>query len=320
MDEQQITSKADLRKWRIELPNLYDDSDLDPYEFRLLAHYVRVGNCYESTRTTAEKCKMSPGQVVEKRRTLADKKFIRLGESKQGTISIEILDVWQKNFRKYSARSRSKQARSPHEQNCSPSEPKKEQIEERTIEEVVSAQKPCAPPPSPEDRAKNNAEFDALPSASSLPENKAQPAMVGALLAVCIDDGGNGERYAKTAHWLVKRGYTPEQVREHYGVDGDWYMHDWRGQKGQAPTQKDVRDTIFKAVKGMWNMPQRVQQKPGKLDIIAEGIRLSQERRNGDGRNDHDPVRQLLGDVSTGAERDEGADCGYVEHLARGPG
>ena len=44
-ENQQLYDAGDLRKYRIELPNLYDDADLDPYEFRLLAHYKRVGTC-----------------------------------------------------------------------------------------------------------------------------------------------------------------------------------------------------------------------------------------------------------------------------------
>jgi len=44
------------------LPNLADDSELDVYAFRLLAHYQRVaglaGTCAESTATTAARCRM----------------------------------------------------------------------------------------------------------------------------------------------------------------------------------------------------------------------------------------------------------------------
>ena len=72
----EIQDDSDLRKYRIELPNLYDDSDLDPYEFRLLAHYKRVGTCTESTKTTAKKCKMSPRQVSSKRQVLRKSGFI----------------------------------------------------------------------------------------------------------------------------------------------------------------------------------------------------------------------------------------------------
>src|SRR5919202_1293517 len=53
------------------LPNLADDSELDVYAFRLLAHYQRVagagGACAEPTATTAARCRMSPRRVVQAR-------------------------------------------------------------------------------------------------------------------------------------------------------------------------------------------------------------------------------------------------------------
>lgn len=113
-EEQQISDPSDLRKWRIELPNLYDDADLDPYEFRLLAHYKRVGVCTEGTITTGKKTKMSPAQVSIKRQSLADKGFIQLLEvplsdgSKYFSYRIVVVDMWEKNFKKYSTHSRGK--------------------------------------------------------------------------------------------------------------------------------------------------------------------------------------------------------------------
>jgi DnaD/phage-associated family protein len=143
--KQQIQDSGDLRKYRIELPNLYDDADLDPYEFRLLAHYKRVGACYESTRATAEKCKMSVGKVSAARDSLHEKGFIVIDEyvSKYDTLQITVTDVWAENFAKYAkmkadriARSHSEQHRSHSEQHRSPHETKKELIEERTKEEA----------------------------------------------------------------------------------------------------------------------------------------------------------------------------------------
>lgn len=141
-DEQQvIIDKSDLRKYRTELPNLYDDAGLDPYQFRLLAHYVRVGNCYESVRTTARKCGMSPAQVCTKRKELAEVGFIVVTDNDYGTFNIEIVDKWTENFTKYSkpgvhhrnSRSPGKRKCSPPEQECSPPEPKKEPIKKEPI-------------------------------------------------------------------------------------------------------------------------------------------------------------------------------------------
>jgi hypothetical protein len=104
--QQEIYDDSDLRKYRIELPNLYDDSDLDPYEFRLLAHYKRVGRCTEGSKTTGRICKMSPSQVSEKRRSLADKGFIIMTRvdisEKEYCYKIVVVDKWRENFDKYS--------------------------------------------------------------------------------------------------------------------------------------------------------------------------------------------------------------------------
>lgn len=146
-EQQQIYDPSDLRKYRIELPNLYDDADLDVYEFRLLAHYKRVGACWESTATTAAKCKMSVGKVSEARRTLQDKGFITIEEepSEYGTIQITVNDVWAQNFEQYAHRSRSEHDRSPHERQRSPHETKKEPIEENTHgEQQVETETPKA--------------------------------------------------------------------------------------------------------------------------------------------------------------------------------
>lgn len=103
--KQHIVDNSDLRKWRTELPNLYDDMGLDPYEFRLLAHYKRVGNCTENVETTAEKIKMSTGKVSQVRASLWKKwKLISLGRNKFGGFTVKVKDIWEKNFAHYSAK------------------------------------------------------------------------------------------------------------------------------------------------------------------------------------------------------------------------
>ena len=127
---QYIADTSDLRKYRIELPNLYDDAGMDVYEFRLLAHYKRVGTCTEGKRTTARKCKMSSGQVSEKRKSLAIRGFIKLEEvkSRDGVLAykITIVDKWLENFQTYHPGSPHDHPRSPHDRGWSPHEPKKE--------------------------------------------------------------------------------------------------------------------------------------------------------------------------------------------------
>jgi hypothetical protein len=78
------------------IPNMYDDADLTVYEFRLLIHYRRVGNCYESLRTTAKKCNIGKSTVERARKSLAEKGWITLEVSDQGTTLITVIDKWTK--------------------------------------------------------------------------------------------------------------------------------------------------------------------------------------------------------------------------------
>jgi DnaD/phage-associated family protein len=105
-EEQVIIDASDLRKYRTELPNLVDDSDLDVYEYRLLGHYKRVGICREGLPTTAKKCRMSEGQASEKRQSLADKGWISLERVDMGgkryRFVVKVIDRWIENFARYS--------------------------------------------------------------------------------------------------------------------------------------------------------------------------------------------------------------------------
>ena len=84
------------------LPNLADDSGLDVYEFRLLVHYYRVGDCWQSTTTTADACNISRSQVVAKRQSLAKKGWITIKRGNaQDSLVITIVDKWDENHKKY---------------------------------------------------------------------------------------------------------------------------------------------------------------------------------------------------------------------------
>lgn len=61
---QQLTFTEQLRR--------FDDAELDPFQFRLLVHYWRVGRCWETVRTTAEKTGMSKTQVGRSRAALIE--------------------------------------------------------------------------------------------------------------------------------------------------------------------------------------------------------------------------------------------------------
>lgn len=110
--KQQIVDKSDLRKWRTELPNLYFEIGLDPYEIALLSHYKRVGNCNESVETTATKTKMSTGKVSQVRHSLWKKwKLVTLTRNKYGGFVVKVKDIWEENFAFFSKRKADKEKR-----------------------------------------------------------------------------------------------------------------------------------------------------------------------------------------------------------------
>lgn len=146
----QIIDEGDLRKYRIELPNLLDDLQLSVYAFRLYVHIKRRtgangGTCFEGARGMAETCKMSVGKVVSAKKELAAAGLIDItpGNPKTNTADlIRIRDMWAENFSRYQTCSPheqgvhgEEQTCSPRERPCSPHERKKEPVEERTIEE-----------------------------------------------------------------------------------------------------------------------------------------------------------------------------------------
>lgn len=92
--------------------NMADD-ELGVYEYRLLGHYVRVagdgGACWESTRTTAQKCRMSLGKVVSTRRALQTAGYVTIEERGDDTLYIELVDRWAENIARYAGKC------SPHE-------------------------------------------------------------------------------------------------------------------------------------------------------------------------------------------------------------
>ena len=111
---QQLQDDSDLRKYFATIPHMADD-DLDPYQYRLYGHYKRVcgqdGECWESVKTTATKCKMSTGMVTKTRNELQEMGYIKVskGETENSTCTITILDRWAENMTRYSKRSQSEQ-------------------------------------------------------------------------------------------------------------------------------------------------------------------------------------------------------------------
>lgn len=87
---------------RTQIPNIVDDLGLDPYERALYAHYKRVcgenqgAYCYESTRTTAGKVKMSTGQVSMARKSLAERGLVIL-QAETRPVVVTIVNIWELN-------------------------------------------------------------------------------------------------------------------------------------------------------------------------------------------------------------------------------
>lgn len=102
MAERQSIKQPDNKYFHIML-NMADD-DLDVYEYRLLGHYIRVGETFEGTRTTAKKTKMSLGKVVSTRNALETKGYIRMEkpETQAETVKIFIIDRMAENVARFS--------------------------------------------------------------------------------------------------------------------------------------------------------------------------------------------------------------------------
>lgn len=62
---------------------LLDEAGLDPYEFRILAHIARRGNCFASLAKIAETCQMSVRKAQYALKALYEKGYI-VKESRPG--------------------------------------------------------------------------------------------------------------------------------------------------------------------------------------------------------------------------------------------
>jgi hypothetical protein len=118
------SKSLERRKFRTEIPNIVDDLNLDPYEYRLYGHIRRVagerGECYQTTPTLAEACGMSEGKISEAKKSLA-KRRAELGGRALITIheraghakkrkghTITVVDIWPVNYATYVGRSKGK--------------------------------------------------------------------------------------------------------------------------------------------------------------------------------------------------------------------
>ena len=195
---QHVKDDGDLRKYRTELPNMADD-ELDPYQYRLYAHYKRVcgangGTCWEGRAKTADTCKMSEGMVTKTRAWLANNGWIHLerGDNQNDTYNITIIDRWSENMTRYSDRSSCGDDRS-HEVTTGRHEvtQRSNSFKNKPKEEI----KDTAPTPRPVSEHQQ---------------------IVNAYVTELAYTPPNMGREVKAAKWLVDNRYSPDLVIECY--------------------------------------------------------------------------------------------------------
>lgn len=87
------------------------------------------------------------------------------------------------------------------------------------------------------------------------------------LEAIChvfgVNANLNAPRYVRLASDLLKENFSPASIREEYLQEseartkrGNYWDHDWRGQRGEWPKEVSLRETIERAVKG-WPAPEK---------------------------------------------------------------
>lgn len=241
MSKQKINNE-DKREWFTMMPNIIDESDLDPHEFRLLIHYYRVGNCWEGTRTTAKKCQMSMGTVSKKRRSLAVKGWIVLQEPDEekpnDTITITIVDKWSENLayfhslkdeRRSSGEHPVHQVNTPRSLNEHPrssGERKNTNIKNNNSKNTKDIAANAAPPPPPMTATNGNHALNGHsgkshpPGSDTPPSRKKEPSEHQQLMkayheALGYDPASWGQIRAG-AKAILDAGYTVQQAMDCY--------------------------------------------------------------------------------------------------------
>lgn len=105
-----IQNEAPAHRYFTMMLNMADD-DLDPFEYRLLAHYVRVcgsgETCQESVRTTAKITRMSTYKLQIARDSLVTKGYLEVVKPVKAlairgeTCKVKIVNRWSENISRY---------------------------------------------------------------------------------------------------------------------------------------------------------------------------------------------------------------------------
>jgi hypothetical protein len=262
--------------WRIErgrgvasftdILRYIDDAGLDAYQTRLLLHYWRVGFCFERQRVTADKCKMSLGQVSKTRQWLLDKGYITLA-TKKGKIGIELCSPHEQTQQLDGS------IRSPHEQdvhhmnknvhhmNAILSIPIEDNLLSLPTEETRPEEKQQDPHPLKQD------EWYELQAAVSVVTKK-QPEIMKPFELEDIDR-------------LLNAGYTAAQIKTAYakGKPDNYWANHWKTKgRFRVPTIQEIMDTIGEAVE--WQ--------PGQAST------------NGNGHHDNTPWKMAVAHARKG--------------------
>ncbi|MFA5379241.1 MAG: hypothetical protein WC455_26025 [Dehalococcoidia bacterium] len=100
-------NNGQIGKWFTSMLNMADD-DLDPFEYRLLAHYVRVcgannnGQCFQNIRTISKITRMSIPKITSTRNTLAEKGWISVRKRSNDSVLVIVIDRMLENIQRYS--------------------------------------------------------------------------------------------------------------------------------------------------------------------------------------------------------------------------
>lgn len=154
-----------------QIPNIARD-ELNLYERDLFGHYMRVagacGQCYQSIRTIAKACDMSPAKVIEARDNLVKKGYIiveRAGNARNtGVIRINYNALYERNQRAGQASKHAQKTEvlrnvnTPQAEECSPN---------LTL---------CSPGLTEEDVLKEEKDKEESKSAKNLPTYPSPPA------------------------------------------------------------------------------------------------------------------------------------------------
>lgn len=83
-------------------------------------------------------------------------------------------------------------------------------------------------------------------------------------------------RYLRLGKALIQIGATPEDLQAWYGEGGRWWTEDWRGQKGQHPTEFAIRETARRFLEAPTGLA-------GRRGAIASGVADAIARLNAHG-------------------------------------